>query len=329
MPAEWEPHVACIMSWPTRHELWGENFAKAKNDYAAVAKAIAEFEPVFMVCQPSDESEVHHKCGKEIRTIVMPIDDSWVRDNGPIFVRDARGDLAMVKFGFNAWGERWHPYSNDAVVPEQLSKYFDVPLFVAPMILEGGSIFVDGEGTLLTTEQCLLSTNRNPSLSQSDIEENLRLYLGVSDVVWLPYGKSTDDGPAGTDGHVDLVAQYVTAGHVLLEVVNDASSPEFFREHENLSRLSSHTDAHDRNFNISIFEPGEVTNVSYLNHYLTNNAVIVGVSTSQSNDEALAQLAAIYKGRTIVEVPGEVIAQGGGGPHCITQQVPAGNLKGL
>lgn len=328
MPAEWENHAACLMAWPTRSELWGEFFLQAKADYAAVARAIARFEPVFMVCAPADTSEINELCGNEVRAIALPIDDSWIRDNGPIFVRDARGDLAVVKFGFNAWGERWHPYGDDAQLPERLAAFFDLPLFVAPMVLEGGSIFVDGEGTLLTTEQCLLNPNRNPSLSKIEIEENLRSYLGASRVIWLPFGKSTDAGPEGTDGHVDLVAQYVSPGHVLLEVVDDPTSPEYVREQNNLSRLSSHQDARERAFTITSFDPGTVTSVSYLNHYLANNAVIVGVSSSEDNDEALAQLAGVYQGRTIIEVPGETIARGGGGPHCITQQIPAGTMKG-
>jgi agmatine deiminase len=176
MPAEWAPHQACLMEWPTRTraELWGELFEEAKREYATVARAIAAFEPVIMVADPAQAGEAHDHCGAGIEILPVPIDDSWMRDNGPIFVADPRGRLALVHFEFNAWGERYLPYDRDALVPAAIAAHLGVRRYAAPFVLEGGSIFVDGEGTLLTTEQCLLNPNRNPALSRAGIERGLR-----------------------------------------------------------------------------------------------------------------------------------------------------------
>ncbi len=227
MPAEWEPHAACLMSWPSRSELWGDRLADAKHDYAAVARAITVHEPVVMVCNPGHVAEVADLCGPGITPIEIPINDSWSRDNGPAFVRNATGEMALVGFEFNAWGNRWHPYDDDALLPRRLADRLGLPFFQAPFVLEGGSFFVDGQGTVITTEQCLLDPNRNPQLSRAEIEEGLKDYLGASTVIWLPFGHSLDAGPAGTDGHVDGVLQYASAGRVLLEAVSDPASPEF------------------------------------------------------------------------------------------------------
>ena len=165
-----------------------------------------------MVCNPGHAAEVRDMCGLGVAPIEIPINDSWSRDSGPIFVRDAGGEVAIVGFGFNAWGNRWHPHDDDARLSHRIAEWLELPFFKAPFVLEGGSFFVDGRGTLITTEQCLLNPNRNPDLSREQIEQGLKDYLGVSTVIWLPFGHSLDTGPAGTDGHVDGVLQYVVAG---------------------------------------------------------------------------------------------------------------------
>lgn len=324
MPAEWAPHSACIMIWPTRRELWRDRFEDAKRDYAAVARAIAAFEPVVMLCNPGLSAEVRSLCGSGVEPLEVPVDDSWARDCGPAFVTNAAGALAAVKFGFNAWGGRWHPHDSDQLVPDRLAAHFGVPLFTAPFVLEGGAFFVDGEGSLITTEQCLLNPNRNPHLSKADIEQGLRDYLGVTTVTWLPFGHSLDVGPAGTDGHVDGVAQYVAPGRVLLEVPSDPRSSEYERARANLARLEASPDAAGRTLRIDRLDPDPDAEVSYANHYLANGAVVVPVGGDERDERVLEFLAGVHPDREIVGVPGATIAFGGGGPHCITQQVPAG-----
>lgn len=325
MPAEWEPHVGCLMAWPSRVELWGEHLAAAKQEYAAVARAIARFEPVLMVCNPGHAAEVHGHCGSGTTPLEIPIDDSWARDSGPSFVRNATGEVAVVSFGFNAWGNRWHPHDNDAALGGRLADALGLRTFRAPFVLEGGSYFVDGEGTVITTEQCLLDPNRNPHLTRAQIEQGLKDHLGATTVIWLPYGHSLDTGPAGTDGHIDGVLQYVAPGKVLLEAVSDTSSPEHERGLANFEVLRASRDARGRALDIEILDPGPDAVVSYANHYLANGAVIVPVGGDPAADaRALAVLRDLHPDREVVAVPGEILALGGGGPHCITQQIPAG-----
>lgn len=324
MPAEWEPHTGCLMSWPSRPELWGERLTDAKRDHAAVADAIAAFEPVVMVCNPGHAVEVGDHCGPGVAALEIPINDSWSRDNGPVFVRNALGDVAVVGFGFNAWGNRWHPHDDDARLPERIAEWLGLRFFKAPFVLEGGSFFVDGAGTVITTEQCLLDPNRNPDLSRSQIEQGLNDYLGASTVIWLPFGHSLDIGPAGTDGHVDGVLHYAALGRVLLEVVSDPASPEFTRGQANLATIVAARDAAGRHLEVTMLDPGPVASVSYANHYLANGAVIVPLGNDAADGPALDTLRALHPDRTIIGVPGETLAFGGGGPHCITQQVPEG-----
>ncbi len=326
MPAEWEPHAGCLMAWPTRRDLWGGRFEEAKHDYAVVARAIADFEPVLMACVPGAAAEVRDMCGSGVEVLEIPINDSWARDSGPIFVRDGSGNVAAVKFRFNAWGERWHPYDDDARLPDRIAEHLGMPLFVAPFVLEGGAILTDGEGTLLTTEQCLLNKNRNPTMTRAEIERGLRDFLGATKVIWLPFGHSLDVGPEGTDGHVDGVAQYLAPGRVLLEAPADRASSEFASSQANLARLGAATDAAGRTLEVTVLDPAAASGVSYANHYLANGAVIVPTTGDASEDHVLAFLAAVYPDRTIVGVPGAALAYGGGGPHCITQQIPMGGV---
>ncbi len=324
MPAEWEPHDRCLMEWPCRRELWGERLDEAKADYAAVARAIAAFEPVTMVADPGDATDVRDRCGAAVDVLELPIDDSWMRDNGPVFVRDAAGRLAVVGFRFNAWGNRWHPHDADARVPELIARHLDLPFYRAPFVLEGGAFLVDGEGTVLTTEQCLLHPNRNPDLDRAQIEDGLRAYLGVDTVVWLPFGHSLDVGPEATDGHLDGIASYLGPAHVLLEVPADPSATEHVTGHANAAALSAARDAVGRSFSITPLDPGPTAALAYANLYLANGAAIVPLAGDANDEPMLARLREILPGREVVGVPGAALNFGGGGPHCITQQVPAG-----
>ena len=324
MPAEFSPHAGCLMAWPSRAELWAGRLDAAKHDFAAVASAIAAFEPVVMVCNPGHAHEVREHCGAGVTPVEIPINDSWSRDSGPAFVTHASREVAVVGFGFNAWGNRWHPHDDDARLSARLADWLALRYFSAPFVLEGGSFYVDGEGTVFTTEQCLLDPNRNPDLSRQQIEHGLCEHLGASTVIWLPFGHSLDTGPAGTDGHVDGVLQIVAPGHVLLEAVSDPASPEHERGVANLERLRSSRDAAGRELQVSILDPGPDAAVSYVNHYLANGAVIVPTGGDHADAPALQMLRDAYPDRDVVGVPGDTIAFGGGGPHCITQQIPAG-----
>jgi agmatine deiminase len=323
MPAEWAPHERTLMAWPARTELWGAQLAQAKADYAATATAVAAFEPLTMVC--ADEgavAEARAALPGDVEIVVDPIDDSWLRDSGPIFVTHAHppGGRAGVQFGFNAWGERFHPYDQDATIAARLVERIGDDCYRAPLVLEGGSICVDGEGTLITTEQCLLNPNRNPQLSREQIERHLIDFLGLERVVWLGRGLVED---RDTDGHVDLIAAFTKPGEVLLQTVPEGN-PNFEHCRENVARLEA--------AGIDVVElphlpysevEGETVACGYMNFYLCNDAVIVPVCGADTDPDALARIAEAYPGREAVPVPGAVIAWGGGGPHCITQQVPA------
>ncbi len=323
MPAEWEPHEACLMEWPTvtRRELWGERFEEAKRDYAEVATAIAAFEPLVMVCDPDQGSEVRRMCGEGVEVVPLPIDDSWMRDNGPIFVRDAPGRVALVHFLFNSWGERYLPYDKDAQVPRRIAAHLGMRRFEAPFVLEGGSFYVDGEGTLITTEQCLLNPNRNPTMSREQIEQGLRDYLGVDVIVWLGLGHSTD---RDTDGHIDGIAPYIAPATIALLAPEDPADPDHERGRDNLERLRHARDARGRPFEVIPFQTSPPGVVPYLNFYLPNGGVIVPIAVRAEDEQALEQIGKLFPDRELVPVQGNCLTYGGGGPHCITQQLPKG-----
>ena len=327
MPAEWTEHQGCLMAWPTREELWGSVLDEAKEEYANVARAIAAFEPVTMVAPPGFGDDARTWCGPDITVVELPLDDSWFRDSAPLFVLDAAGRLAGVDFRFNAWGRKHHPYDADDRISGLLLEHLGVERIVSDMILEGGAITVDGEGTLITTEQCLLHPNRNPGMSRDEIEAELTSQLGVSKVVWLPYGGLLD---TETDGHVDGVCAFAAPGKVVVSLPDDPAHPDYARMRANRAVLEASTDAHGRKFEIvdvpqtSFVDmaDGQVE-VSYLNYYLANGGVVVPVAGVPQDEDALKVIASAYPGRTVVGVHALAIAFGGGGVHCITQQIPA------
>jgi agmatine deiminase len=321
MPAEWAPHERTLMAWPTRRELWADQLAQAKSDYAATANAIAAFEPLTMVCGTAPEAEeARAALTGDVEIIELPIDDSWLRDSGPIFVLNGNGKRAGVHFGFNSWGEKFAPWDADAAVGGLLVDRLGDRRYEAPFVLEGGSVAVDGEGTLLTTEECLLNPNRNPQLSRDEIEHALREYLGVETIVWLGQGLIED---RDTDGHVDLIAAFTRPGEVLLQSVA-RGEPNHERMADNRTRLqAAGLDVVDFPLLASVEVAGEQVAASYVNFYLCNGGVVVPTAGVPSDGEALERIGHAYPGREVVGVPGGVIAFGGGGPHCITQQVPA------
>src|SRR5262249_14847926 len=188
MPAEWSPHERTLIAWPTRRSLWGDRYADACAVHAEVARIVAAHEPVTMVAAPADAAAARLACGPGIDVVGLPIDDSWIRDTGPIGVVGDGGERAAVDFRFNGWGDKFRPWDRDDAVAAALAEHFGWPVVRAPFVLEGGAITVDGEGTLIATEQCLLHPNRNPELTRAEIETRLHRYLGVERVIWIPYG---------------------------------------------------------------------------------------------------------------------------------------------
>jgi agmatine deiminase len=324
MPAEWSPHQATLMAWPTRSRaaLWGALFEDAQRDFAAVANAVAAFEPVVMVVDPEQAGQARSLLGDDVELLRAPIDDSWMRDSGPIFVTNGAGEVALVHFGFNGWGERYRPYDRDAQVPGVIADHLGMRRYVAPMVLEGGAIAVDGEGTLLTTETCLLNPNRNPGLGREDNERLLGEYLGADSVVWLPGGWTAS---RDTDGHVDGVASFVAPSQVLLFAPADPTDPDHRRAKENRRAIEGTLDALGRSIRVHPVDPGATLALTHLNLYLTNGGgAIVPIAGVPEDEAALTHLAAAMPDRELIPVDGRVLHEGGGGPHCITQQVPAG-----
>ncbi|MET9606617.1 agmatine deiminase family protein [Streptomyces sp. NPDC006512] len=350
MPAEWTEHEACLMAWPTRRELWGPAFEAAKREYAAVARAISAFEPVLMTAAPGLADEARAACGADapggegttgrestpgreeasgihpIEVIELPIDDSWLRDSGPIFAHAADGTRVGVDFRFNAWGEKHHPWTADDKFAALLLDRLRIPRVHSSMVLEGGALTVDGEGTLITTEQCLLHPNRNPRMSRAEIEDELKRRLGIEKIIWLPYGGLED---TETDGHVDGVAAFVAPATVVVSLPDDPAHPDHARMRANLAVLEASTDARGRRLEVITVPQtsrGEVEGVpieiGYLNFYLANGGCVVPVAGTPRDEEALAVLAAALPGRKVVGVQAPVLAYGGGGVHCITQQLP-------
>lgn len=320
-PGEWEPHERTIMGWPCRESLWGPAIEQARTDYAFVANAIADFEDVTMIAgSPEDARAARAACTGRVEVVELPIDDSWLRDSGPIYVVDDAGGRLAVHFGFNAWGEKFSPWDRDAEIGGLIARELGDEVRRAPMVLEGGSVISDGAGTILTTEQCLLSPNRNPTLSREAIEELLAEHLGAERIVWLGQGLVED---RDTDGHVDLIAVFTPDRRVLAQTVA-AGNPNHERCAENLERLREAGYETIEVPHLPYREvAGERVAVGYMNLYICNGAVIVPTAQDEFDDEALALIGAAFPGRSVVPVPGATIAYGGGGPHCITQQVPA------
>jgi agmatine deiminase len=327
MPAEWAPHERTLIAWPAREEAWrGASIEQARDVHAHVVAAVAAFEPVTLVVDPAHAKDAKRRVPRQdVELFEAPIDDSWLRDSGPLIVVGPTGRRAGIDFRFNAWGEAFTPYDKDAVIAARLLEQLGIERFASPLVLEGGAIAVDGEGMLVTTEQCLLNPNRNPLLNRGEIEAELRLQLGVERIVWLGRGLVED---ADTDGHVDNVCAFLAPGRVLLQATASAEDPNAAALEQNARRLEEAGIAIER-FELlprTTRADGSVVAMPYLNLYLCNAAAIVplGEQDPDMDVEALRRLSALLPGREIVGVPGSVLALGGGGVHCITQQLPVG-----
>lgn len=332
MPAEWAVHERTLISWPVQDSMvYPEDYDAVCRGYAEIIEAIAEFEPVTVIVNQRDRRKVEGIFANErIESLVIEHDDAWLRDNGPTFLVRKDGKVAGVNWQFNAWGGKYAPWDLDDKVADRILKHFGVRQFDAPFVMEGGSLHVDGEGTLLTTEECLLNPNRNPAMTREEIEAGLKRFLKAKKVVWLKRGLSSDE----TDGHVDNIACFAAPGKILLQVCRDPEDENYAITRENLKILQSETDASGRKFEvIPVEQPprlcanGKRLTLSYLNFYLVNGGLILPVFGGQAEktDHLAAEvLQEVFPERKIRLINGMTIIREGGNVHCTTQQMPAG-----
>ena len=327
MPAEWHPHAGCWMAWPCHKETWATiGLDKARLAYVKVAHAILQYEPVTFIVHPDNLNEARTLCDERIRLVPLAINDSWTRDTGPTFLLNAKGELAGVDWIHNAWGGNYKDCTLDNQIAKTIIKDTHATYFHAPLVMEGGSFHVDGEGTLLTTRECLLNKNRNPNLTQTDIEKTLRDYLSCNTIIWLNKGLVGDE----TDGHVDEIACFIAPGKVLALITHDKSDANYEILHENLAILQSSKDALGRTLTIytveqppATFLNGERLTLSYINFYLGNKGIVMPAFGHPAHDKAALELFVnLFPSHAITQIDAIDVFAGGGGLHCITQQEP-------
>ena len=329
MPAEWAPHVACWMAWPTEHVQW-DDLNLAEQAYADVANAIARFEPVIMLVDSSRLSQAKALCHDGVEILSMPIDDSWARDTGPSFIKHSEtGEIAGTDWRFNCWGGAMPKYQQDAQMAGRILDHLGMDAYRSSLTFEGGAFHVDGGGTLVTTESVLLNENRNWGLDREQAEIELRRALGIQKVIWLP---GDPDGITGdmTDGHVDGIMCFVQPGVAMFEIDSSADPEIVELERENRRALELATDARGRKLEIidmvvehgSIGEGYELFCSSYINFYLPNGGVVMPTYGVAADGDVRDLLSRVFPEREIVGVDINSIAPGGGGIHCITQQQP-------
>lgn len=354
MPAEFAPHRATLMIWPTRPGSWGRDAAAAQAAFGRVFAAVCESEDLILLADAPNAPKARAAVADLPRATVVNIatDDAWARDVGPTFVKCPGGALRGVSWTFNAWGGAldglYADWGRDDAAAPSVCKAFNLPCYdAAPFVLEGGSIHVDGEGTALVTESCLLSAGRNPAMSRAAIAEKLCAYLGVQKILWLPRGIYNDE----TNEHVDNICAFTAPGEVVLAWTDDETDPQYPLSAACLAYLQGVTDAKGRRLAIhklpipdhpilcsdadcaaydfapgeEIRTPGERLAASYVNFYFTNSAVLLpafGGENAESDARAAAILQPLCPGRKIIPIPARAILQGGGNIHCITQQIP-------
>ncbi len=328
-PAEWAAHSAVWSAWPSAADLWLEDLEPARAEVAALFKAIADGgkgeQLRILACGPEAVASAKAALGSFGAEIIpAEFGDIWLRDTAPIFVaRD--GALQAACFQFNGWGGKYVLEGDDKVAPFVADK---AGIAAAPYhwVLEGGSIDVDGQGTALTTRQCLLNANRNPTLSQQDIEKNLRESLGIQKLIWLGDGLANDH----TDGHIDNIARFVAPGVVVCMEPSGSDDPNRDALKAIIADLKAATDVNGRKLEVMTVpspgriedEEGEIIPASSMNFYIGNSAVVVPLYSAATDDKAVEAIAKLFPTRRTVGLPANHVITGGGSFHCITQQVP-------
>ncbi len=327
MPAEWEEHDACWMVWPCSKECFGSAFDDAKVTYTKVAEAISQSEKVYMLVNRDQWEEAGHYCGHSVTLIDARSCDSWARDSGPTFVRDRDGMIAGIDWVFTGWGHYPIADVSDENMAMDILSYLKMRRYAAPIILEGGSFHVDGEGSLITTEQCLLDQKRNAGMTKKDFEQYFDAYLGIKKVIWLSNGLDGDL----TTGHVDILANFARPGTILLHQCTDPNDPNYDITQDAEERLRNTVDAQGRHLEIihlpqpqARYHDGERLDLSYINFYMANGAIIMSSFGDEADQKAYAIMRSVYPQRRIIQIPSMPIFMGGGGIHCITQQQPKG-----
>jgi len=332
MPAEWEPHEATWLAWPHKKESWPGIFERIPPIWRAMVRALRESEEVrILVIDSGMEQDVLRTLDGDlggVKLFRVPTDDAWIRDYGPIFVRPASDSarIAVTGWGYNAWGGKYAPWDFDQAVASKLGEILGLPVIKPGMILEGGSIDVDGQGTLLTTEGCLLHPNRNPHLGKAEIETRLEACLGAEKVLWLGQGIVGDD----TDGHVDDLTRFVAPGKVVTAVEENPEDENYIPLHENLERLSGMEDARGRRLVVvplpmptPVFHDDVRCPASYANFLIANTVVLVPTFRSARDEEALGILRSLFPSRRVVGIDCYDLVWGLGGIHCVTHEQPA------
>lgn len=329
MPDEAEPHQRTWMAFGAGKPVWGGKLLpEVQRNLAAIALAIARFEPVSMLVRSDDQSSAKKLMGSAVELIVCPLDDLWMRDFGPVFVKTVAGGKAGVNFNFNGWGNK-QVHQQDAKVSAFVAKRAGVPSLRSSLVLEGGGIEVDGHGSAIITESCVLNANRNPGVSKASCEAELKRLLGIDKIIWLPGIKGRDI----TDGHTDFYARFSSPGVVVAGFDPDPKSFDHAVTKQHLEILQSATDAQGRKLKVTVLEaPASVRDqyankdfaAGYINFYVCNGAVIApefgNVRSDAAARDALQQL---FPKREVVQLNIDGIAAGGGGIHCTTQQEPA------
>ncbi|CAA6661496.1 unnamed protein product [Spirodela intermedia] len=365
MPAEWEPHEQSWIGWPERVDNWRDDALPGQRAFIEVAAAISRFEPVTLCAIASQYIKACRMvpAGANIRVVEMSMNDSWFRDTGPTFLvrsssaKCAEGQTAGIDWTFNCWGGSEACYSDwslDSLVAKKILALERIPRFRHQMVLEGGSIHVDGEGTCITTEECLLNPNRNPDMSKVEIENELKIYLDVQKVIWLPRGLYGDED---TNGHVDNMCCFVRPGVVLLAWTDDEADPQYERSIEAFSALAGSTDAKGRKLEIvKLHIPGPIymteeeakgiknslgnakprlagtrLAASYINFYIVNGGIIApAFGDERWDNEAYRVLSTMFPKHEVVMIQtAREISLAGGNIHCITQQQPSSQCKNL
>ncbi len=347
MPGEFEPHGGCWMLWPERPDVWRLGGKPAQQAFASVAAAIATSEPVTVGASRQSYAAARALLPAAVRVVEMSSDDAWMRDVGPTFVANEVGDLRGVDWRFNAWGgKKGGLYKNwecDERVAQKVLEIERRDRYVAPLVMEGGAIHVDGQGTVVTTEECLLNANRNASLDIGSIEILLHEYLGATTVIWLGKGVPNDE----TNGHVDELCCFVKPGVVLLTWTDDKRDPLYPICRDAERRLLESRDARGKKIQVHrLLQPGplrvskkEAAGIkrargtmprragdrlpaSYVNCYIGNGVIVMPLLDQRYDAEVAKRLQALFPRRRIIGVEAREILLGGGGIHCITQQVP-------
>ena len=336
MPAEWHPHQATWLSWPKDPETWPDRVPQVEEIYLQMIAALAPHEIVnLLVDDMETEQTVREKCGPAIAANIrfhhLQTVDAWIRDYGPNFLIGPRGELAYNDWIFNAWGNKYEELKKDDTIPRRLEPILKLRRFSPGIVMEGGSIEVNGAGCVLTSEQCLLHPNRNPGLSQTEIEQYLNGYLGVTKVLWLGEGIVGDD----TDGHIDDIARFVAPDVIVCAIEDDPADANYEILQDNLARLRSMTDAAGNSFEIATLPMpgivgGESTTArdlerlpaSYANFYIANSVVLAPVFGHANDARAVETLQKFFPTRRVVPINCEPLVWGMGTIHCVTQQQP-------